>query len=338
VKRLAIALLALACGPALCAPALKLASWNAEWLVDAATLQRAGHWTRCPQAADPRHGLRPDLPPCDAYPGIEDEEAYARRKLEPVRATLATLAAHGADVIALQEVRDLQALHPLLPPGYRALCFTTQAQAQNLAFVVRDALAARASCREIGGLSLERDAAPHPQRRGLELRLGALRVLNLHLKSGCAMGGLDAPDKPACELLRRQGLALHEWLEDTAQDEQTVVVGDFNRDLRAEAGGERSLWSAIAAGGKLRRVRVERGIAHAQHCRFALDQIAAAPSIVVQARLLPRSEGASDHCPLWAELSSTPGRSRAFVNSPEGSNSSTSSVAERVERSAPGQR
>jgi endonuclease/exonuclease/phosphatase family metal-dependent hydrolase len=86
-------------------------------------------------------------------------------------------------------------------------------------------------------------------RRGVELRVfpntpGELRLLSVHLKSGCARDALPG-SRPSCADLARQLPALEGWIDTQARERRAfAVLGDFNRDLRQEplAGG---VWSEI---------------------------------------------------------------------------------------------
>src|ERR1044072_8925944 len=86
-------------------------------------------------------------------------------------------------------------------------------------------------------------------RRGVERRLfpgptRELRLLSVHLKSGCARDALDA-NKPSCMELARQIPALESWIDEQAREKRPfAVLGDFNRDLRREPAGS-SLWAQI---------------------------------------------------------------------------------------------
>ncbi|MED5618854.1 endonuclease/exonuclease/phosphatase family protein [Ideonella sp. BN130291] len=309
--RAGIALLGLLL-PALCGSAeatarLRLVSWNAEWLADPTLLAQARYWTECVQAP---HAAVP-MPPCDAYSrhNIADAAAYAQHKLAPLRSTLASLADEGMDVLALQEVQNAAAVQAVLPPGYRLACITQGRTAQNLAFVVREAARLAPTCREIASLGLEDDTVPHALRRGLELTVQAggraVVLLNLHLKAGCAFGAIDAGSPRACQTWQQQRQALQAWIEGQAmRGSAFAIVGDWNRKPDA-----RTPWRGIDF------VRVDRrGARH--RCHRDLDQLAlSAPlrsrlagytlpaSGQAGARLLPAHTGASDHCPLRADLS-----------------------------------
>ncbi|MCU0760170.1 MAG: endonuclease/exonuclease/phosphatase family protein [Steroidobacteraceae bacterium] len=219
--------------------ALRIATWNLEWLVapeDFLALARS-----CvPEGASP--GRRRRTIPCDVAAKLErstaDFDALARyaRELD-------------ADVVALQEVDGPAAARRVFP-GYR-FCFSTAPAVQNLGFAVRDGLPFRCG-RELADLSLGGRL-----RSGVELVLhpgtaAELRLLSVHLKSGCGRRTLDSP-RDACGVLARQVPVLERWIDaQAAAGRPFAVLGDFNRELLRDAGparngsgGLRSLWSEI---------------------------------------------------------------------------------------------
>ncbi|MEW6705870.1 MAG: endonuclease/exonuclease/phosphatase family protein [Pseudomonadota bacterium] len=333
MRRLACATLAwLASATALAASApLTLASWNLQWLADPTALQAAQFWARCTAQGLASHGAAADLPPCDAWreAGIDSAHAYAQRKLEPVRRTLAALAERRVDVLALQEVHNTTALQAVLPPGYRVACTTRRASAQNLAFALREAAGLQAECREIPALSLEHGPHGRALRPGLELTLRRhghrAALLNLHLKSGCAFGAMDR-EQAHCALLQRQAAPLEDWIEQqAAAGGRFALLGDWNRDLPSEArdrqparadGSDarapltdatrlRRLWPELNDGAppasRLYLARLDRQAAAQHGCHRLLDHLASNARGVV-AQFVAPAAGASDHCPLVSAL------------------------------------
>jgi endonuclease/exonuclease/phosphatase family metal-dependent hydrolase len=71
-----------------------------------------------------------------------------------------------------------------------------------------------------------------------------MRLLSVHLKSGCARDPLES-ERDSCAALSRQVAVLERWIDTQAgQRRPFAVLGDFNRDLRREPPG-RSLWGEI---------------------------------------------------------------------------------------------
>ena len=227
---------------------LAVVSWNLAWMADPALLDSAGFWTQCAaQGFPPDTKLRDDLPFCDVYKrdGINTPQDYATRKLAPLRERLAELAAAGMDVLAGQETGSPDALQAMVPTGYAVPCFTTRIDAQNLGFAVRRAANLTVLCREVRSLSQEDNPAiTRPVRRGIELVVmwpgtptRTLAVLNVHLKAACPAGRMDG-NNFNCITLRAQAPALEAWIEEQANAARPfAIVGDWNRDLEAEAAG-----------------------------------------------------------------------------------------------------
>lgn len=215
-----------------CAPReLKLATWNLEWFMRPETLRALSPACTPPDA--PRDGARRAIP-CD----IVHEMARSGEDIAAMRAYARNL---DADVVSLQEVDGSDAAR-LLFPDYE-FCFSGRIAVQNNGFAIRRGLAFTCG-HDLTGLSLNDDV-----RRGVELRLfpgtpRELRLLSVHLKSGCARDSLTAA-KPSCQELSRQVPALEAWIDSQASEHKPfAVLGDFNRDLRREPAGP-SIWGQI---------------------------------------------------------------------------------------------
>ena len=217
---------------------LKIATWNLEWLISPNAFQKlkAG----CAPEGTAVHGDVRRLP-CDVA-----------GRLERSSRDFAVLARYArvldADVVALQEVDGADAARLVFPD--HEFCFTTRKHVQNTGFAIRRGLAFRC------GPDLMPLSLGDSLRRGAELTLfpgerNELRLLSVHLKSGCSTKPLSAPDK-ACSELARQVPQLEAWIDQRARAGQPfVVLGDFNRDLLAEqrrgfpANAKDSVWAAI---------------------------------------------------------------------------------------------
>lgn len=199
---LAALLLALLVHPVRAAE-LKVATWNLEWL----TLRPRGDRAL----------------PDNVTPKSAEDRALLRR----YAATL------DADVIGFQEVDGAEAAATVFPPDRYAIVLTDDAVTQRTGFAIRR------------GLSFERNpdlvaldpfpSAPFRLRSGADVTIvtpgGRLRLLNVHLKSGCADARL-ASENRTCDTLRRQTVALQGWIAHRrAEGVPFVLLGDFNRRM-----------------------------------------------------------------------------------------------------------
>jgi endonuclease/exonuclease/phosphatase family metal-dependent hydrolase len=209
---------------------IKLATWNLEWFMKPETLRALTPACTAPDA--PRDGARRSIP-CD----VAHELARSGEDIAALRSHARAL---DADVVALQEVDGAEAAR-LVFPGYE-FCFSGRVAVQNNGFAVRDGLPF--TCRDLDELSLSDDV-----RRGVELRLfpgtpREIRLLSVHLKSGCARDSLAAT-RPACGQLSLQIPTLERWIDTQASEHKPfAILGDFNRDLRREPQGP-SLWGEL---------------------------------------------------------------------------------------------
>jgi endonuclease/exonuclease/phosphatase family metal-dependent hydrolase len=210
---------------------LKLATWNLEWFMTPETLRALT--PACSPADAPRDGARRAVP-CD----VAHELARSREDIAALKRRARAL---NADVVSLQEVDGPDAAR-LVFPDYQ-FCFSGRIAVQNNGFAIRRGLPF-VCAPDITDLSMSDDV-----RRGVELRLfpntpQELRLLSVHLKSGCARDALDST-RPSCSELARQVPALERWIDTQAAEHKPfAVLGDFNRDLRREPAGV-SVWAEI---------------------------------------------------------------------------------------------
>jgi endonuclease/exonuclease/phosphatase family metal-dependent hydrolase len=228
-----------------------------------------------------------------------------------------------ADVIALQETDGADAAR-LVFPDYE-FCFTGRKHVQNTGFAVRRGVPFRC------GPDDRELSLGDTLRRGKELTLfpdeaREIRLLSVHLKSGCSSKPLTAPDK-ACHELARQAPILETWIDAQARaGRRFAVLGDFNRDLLSEEAHRTtvpradSLWAEIADAtppeATLRNAasgELFRNCVPAQGYRGYIDNIVLSRKLAAEvvpgsfARLTysapdVRHARLSDHCPVSIRL------------------------------------
>ena len=186
---------------------LKVATWNLEWL----TSRTAG---------DP--ALPADVQPKTA-PDWSLLRAYATQL--------------DADVVALQEVDGPDIAAALFPPDRYRLFFTHDSVVQRVGLAVKLALPAHQNP-DLAALDLY-PTARYRLRSGadvtLDLPSGPLRLLAVHLKTGCQRDRLDASTRPQCATLRGQVPPLQGWITQRRQEGAPfVLLGDFNRWMDAD--------------------------------------------------------------------------------------------------------
>ena len=308
-----VALPQLALGAAVSANTIRIATWNLEWLVS-------------PQAFKP---LKLDCTPegTAVHGDVRQIPCDVASTLERSSRDFAVLARYAreldADVVALQETDGADAAR-LVFPDY-AFCFTGRQHVQNTGFAVRHGVPFRC------GPDDRELSLGDTLRRGKELTLfpgepQEIRLLSVHLKSGCSSKPLTATDK-ACHDLARQVPILEAWIDAQAHaGKRFAVLGDFNRDLLSEEsrgltlGRETSLWAELADGAPpeaaLRNAAagaVFRNCVPGQGYRGYIDNIVLSRALAADAipgsfaRLTYRPADArharlSDHCPVSVRL------------------------------------
>ena len=187
---------------------LRVTTWNLEWL----TTRRAGD---------------PALP--------EDVRPKPAEAIDALRRYALTL---DADVIAFQEVDGPEIAARVFPPERYVIIATGDDVVQRVGFAVRRGIPVRRNP-DLAGLDVYPGAA-HRLRSGADITLdlpgGKLRLLAVHLKTGCHYGSLSgahgADASRACETLRRQVAPLQGWIAQRREEGVPfVLLGDFNRRM-----------------------------------------------------------------------------------------------------------
>jgi endonuclease/exonuclease/phosphatase family metal-dependent hydrolase len=141
----------------------------------------------------------------------------------------------NADIVAFQEVDGADAAALVFDPKRYTLLTIDEAVTQRVGLAVRRDIPVRRNP-DYTALDVQPGAA-FPLRDGLDATLSLpggrnVRVLVVHLKTGCQAGSLAGSRRPACMLLARQVPLLAEWV--AARQREGVaflVMGDFNRVL-----------------------------------------------------------------------------------------------------------
>jgi hypothetical protein len=163
--------------------------------------------------------------PDDAAPKRDDDivtlAGYATR-LDPT-------------VAALEEVDDPALIARIFPPDRYQILITHDDVVQKIALVVKTGIRVDRHP-DLTALDVAAQNRFH-LRSGLDVTLTLdgrpVRLLAVHLKSGCFEGPLQSSRKPACVSLARQLPVLQAWI--AARQAEAVpflVLGDFNRRLK----------------------------------------------------------------------------------------------------------
>jgi len=193
---------------------LKLATWNLEWL----TARPAG---------DP-------VLPADVRPKRPED-------IELLRRYAASLA---ADVIAFQEVDGPEIAARIFPPDRYTLHLTADRVVQRTGIAIRNGISFTANP-DLTALDFYPADARFRLRSGADVTLdlpgGKLRLLAVHLKTGCREDPI-ASARPACRTLREQIAPLQGWIAArAAEGVPFVLLGDFNRWMD----GRDAFWAAL---------------------------------------------------------------------------------------------
>jgi endonuclease/exonuclease/phosphatase family metal-dependent hydrolase len=226
-----------------------------------------------------------------------------------------------ADVIAFQEVENAAAAQRVFDPAVYSIVIEQRTGTPN----------SKPPCNGAPQLHLNRQATGfairkelkierHPDFTALQdgdpnLRSGVdvtvtppdgtpIRLLSVHLKSGCARGDKGA----SCETLRRQADVLEGWIEARAKGaERFTILGDFNRRLALPSDG---VWAVLdgppgptdltLAAGETRPHCDARYTSFIDH--IVLDPRAARPNFKFNEITYGAGEHLSDHCAVSVTL------------------------------------
>ncbi len=176
---------------------LKVATWNLNWLTTRPTGDRAL--------------------PSDVQSRTDEDFGLLARYAQEL----------SADLIAIEEVDGFRAASKLFPREQYSIHMTRDHVVQRVGIVVRRGLHYNSNP-DVTDLSEDhlRSGAD------ITLHLGAsdLRVLAVHLKTGCWTQPLPRSHRPACRELLDQEAPLQSWISARqAAGEAFIILGDFNR-------------------------------------------------------------------------------------------------------------
>lgn len=199
---------------------LKVATWNLNWLTERAT-------------GDP---ALPD----DVRARTPEDFARLQHYADQL----------DADVIGIQEVEDRVVAQRVFLPERYSIHMTHDGVLQRVGIVVRRGLLYDVNP---DVTSLEITPGDH-LRSGADITLhvsaGSLRVLAVHLKTGCHDGRLTRRSDRACAELRAQIPPLQAWIAARQREGVPfIVLGDFNRHME----GKDQFWAALRRPGPLLR-------------------------------------------------------------------------------------
>lgn len=298
---------------------LTLATWNMDWLMTPRTHDELAPRCMSKQPASNEHAF-----PCT--PGKPQPPTRTQADFDALAHTANQLRdEQQADVVGLQEVDGPDAARMVFNKGWKLDCFVNRAHPQKVGFAIREGLPYHCN----GDLSaLDVDGST---RAGADITLypgsrNEVRLLAVHLKSGCFDGRLDRHFSP-CERLRQQAPVVEAWIDQRVREGKPfAVLGDFNRHLdkdeRYPAGPDEAApinlmqaWSDNNPPGAV-LLRATQGEAYVpcdadDHHKAYIDDILIDQKLALQngnrrfARLSfdadDRGRQLSDHCPVvWA--------------------------------------
>ena len=206
------------------AASLTLMSWNLNWLITPETDRELRPVCKGQQPGSDTRAL-----PCT--PGRTPPPQRTTADFEALaRVAQALRTNHHADVVALQEVDGPSAARMAFKEGWVADCFIQRAHPQKVGFAIRQGVPYRCN-----GDYTALDHDGH-SRAGADITLWpdspkAVRLLAVHLKSGCFDGKLDRSFSP-CAGLRQQVPIVERWIDARVREGMPfAVLGDFNRHL-----------------------------------------------------------------------------------------------------------
>jgi endonuclease/exonuclease/phosphatase family metal-dependent hydrolase len=143
----------------------------------------------------------------------------------------------NADVVAFEEVDGVQAASRVFDPARYTLITIHEDVVQQVGLAVRHGITVQQNA-DVAALDVEADA-PHKLRDGLDATLlfpggATLRLLAVHLKTGCHQDVMRTSTRPQCVLLEKQLVPMAQWVAvRSAEGGAFALLGDFNRVMDA---------------------------------------------------------------------------------------------------------
>lgn len=252
-----------------------------------------------------------------------DDGMGCRARTEADYATLREYAERlDADVIAFAEVENAKAAARVFAPDKYTVLMSARPGGVRHGFCRRDAGSGPTIRKQDVGFAIRKglDYEKHEELKDLalgnpDLRWGvdisverggqAIRLLAVHLKSGCSAGDTSG----ACPVLFDQVPVLHRWIVQREQARDAfIVLGDFNRRL-ALAGD--SVWKDLNNDLPAQATLVNAGAGNSATCKQRypdyIDHIVLGGSSVARVQPgsfaefdygVPEPQHPSDHCPI----------------------------------------
>ena len=153
----------------------------------------------------------------------------------------------NADIVALQEVASREAVASLFPEDSWQIHMSVRPDSQTyecrgsgftstqqkVAFAVKKGINVR-QVNTLSAFGLDNPGLRHGLELVVESPIGELKLLNVHMKSGCFVDNYERGDSHACKTYAQQADILVEWIKNQQQQQTPfIVLGDFNHRLSA---------------------------------------------------------------------------------------------------------
>lgn len=218
-----------------------------------------------------------------------------------------------ADIVALQEVENAEAVKRVFGSNYQFEISTRRIPANR--FQQRTGFAIRKGIKVTRNPDYKDLATTSGLRFGTDITVDlegqALRLLSVHLKSGCFTQHLDNSRSDDCDKLSKQLPKLEEWIYKRANEGiPYIVLGDFNRRMNDQDDIWTELDDGIPANANLERIPSEGITSNCWNFKKYLDFFLISPQVAQWRKdefisiPIPKDTDSarytklSDHCPI----------------------------------------